>query len=174
MDAFAELFEELRPTMYAVAYRLVGAADADDVVMDSFLKAWQGLPRFRGKAALKSWLFRIVHNCAVDRLRKRERRKTVSLTCDVTERAVERDISESTAATPSEIAAGRDFSQHVQDALATLSTAHRVVLELRYVDGLQYNEIAAATGVSIGTVMSRLFHARRRLRAGLSQKLNET
>jgi RNA polymerase sigma-70 factor (ECF subfamily) len=165
MDAFARLFEEYRGMMHAVAVGLAGADDADDIVMNSFLKAWQALPRFRRRASLKTWLYRIVRNCALDTIRKRQRHAHVSLSGDDTACAVERDVEDCVRGGPDEVAARRDLTAVVQKAMQRLSMEHNSVLTLRYVDGLQYNEIAVATGVSIGTVMSRLFHARRRLRA---------
>ena len=71
MDAFAELFEPLRSMAYAVACRIVGANDAEDVVMKAYLKAWQSLPRFRGGSSTKTWLYRITYNVTCDWLRRR-------------------------------------------------------------------------------------------------------
>jgi RNA polymerase sigma-70 factor (ECF subfamily) len=75
MEAFAALFEELRPMVYEVACRLVGPSDADDVVMETYLKAWRAIPRFNRRAALKTWLYRVTYNCALDFLRSRQRRR---------------------------------------------------------------------------------------------------
>jgi len=73
VEAFAEVFEALRPLVFSVANRLVGPNDAEDVVMETYLKAWQGLPRFRGKSSLKTWLYRISRNCSLDFIRSRQR-----------------------------------------------------------------------------------------------------
>lgn len=166
MEAFAELFEELRPVVYAVATRLVGPDEAGDVVMNAFLKAWHALPAFRRGASLKTWLFRIVSNCALDCLRARARRREEPLNHEIGDEgggglltAVE------TIDSPDSFTDRSDIVGIVRKAMQELSNEHRVALELRYVDGLSYAEIAAATGVSIGTVMSRLFYAKRRLRS---------
>ena len=73
VDAFAELFETYRKLVFSVAYRLVGPNDAEDIVMDTYVKAWRAIPRFTRKAKLKTWLYRITYNCAMDLLRKRQR-----------------------------------------------------------------------------------------------------
>jgi RNA polymerase sigma-70 factor (ECF subfamily) len=161
MDAFAAVFEPLRPFVYAVACRLVGEHDANDAVMDVFLKAWKALPGFRGGASLKTWLYRIAHNCATDRLRKtqRERERVVEES-----EMVERRVADVHQDAPDEALRRREDRALVRAAMAHLSDEHRVALELRYAEELSYSEIAAATGISIGTVMSRLFHAKRKLR----------
>lgn len=157
--AFAEVFERLRPRVFAIATRLVGPAEAEDVVMDTFLKVWQALPQLRRPVVLDWWVCRIAHNCAVDRLRSRQSwagRKDPSV--EVAE------LPDRQTARPDSIAAADDDAVRVAAALQELSPEHRTTLLLRCADGLSYAEIAAATGVSIGTVMSRLFYARRRLR----------
>lgn len=164
MDAFAETFEPLRGMVYAVAYRLVGPDEADDVVMETYLKAWQALPRFRGQSSLKTWLYRIAYNCALDMSRARRRRKEQALTPETQEQGTEAHLRDDRQETPDTIMAREETVDAVREASAKLSPAHRVALELRYSDGFSYSEIAAATGVSIGTVMSRLFNAKRKLR----------
>ncbi len=168
VDAFAELFEPLREMVYAVAYRVVGPNDADDVVMETYLKAWQALPRFGGRASLKTWLYRITHNCAVDFVRKSSRRKERVLTAEE-EEGRERQFADEKQPTPDEVLSQRETVQDVQAALKRLPDMHRITLELRYADGMSYSEIAAATGVSIGTVMSRIFNGKRKLRKILEE-----
>lgn len=163
VEAFARLFEALRPFALAVAARLVGPVDAEDVVMDAYLKAWSALPRFTGRASLKTWLYRIVWNCAADLIRHRNRLREVPLPDPGAPEAPA--ISLQTAPpTPAAHAEGNDLAARVREQVARLPESQRTTLLLRFADGLSYKEIAAATGVSIGTVMSRLFNARRRLR----------
>ena len=162
--AFAELFESFRPLLYRLAYRLVGPDDCDDVVMDTYLKAWRAIPEFGARASMKTWLCRILRNCGLDHLRQRQRRQ--ARRAEATEPTQPDPVDLLPAAEreqPDERAAAADLGQHIRDALATLSEGHRAAILLREVDGLSYREIAAATGVSIGTVMSRLFHAKRNL-----------
>lgn len=164
MEAFLGLFEEARPAVYAVALRLVGIDEAEDVVMETYLKGWKSMPGFSARSSTRTWLCRIAHNCAVDWLR---RRRTVSLP------AQDRDdpdgqgdmamLADPGQRRPSELVAGRELQAAIDSALDRLTPEHRVALMLRFSDGLSYSEIAAATGVSIGTVMSRLFNGRRKL-----------
>lgn len=168
IDAFASLFESLRPMVHAVAYRLTGPNDVDDVVMDSFLKAWKSLPRFRRRSSLKTWMYRITYNCAIDCLRGRQRR--LDRTVSGGEEAVEWSaIADRGEVAPDKALARAETAEAVFAALAKLPAEHRTTLELRFVDGLAYAEIAAATGVMIGTVMSRLYYGKRKLRKLLQE-----
>jgi RNA polymerase sigma-70 factor (ECF subfamily) len=160
-EAFASVFEALRPVVFAVACRLVGPDDANDVVMDAYLKAWQSLPGFRGGSSLRTWLYRITRNCALDRLRRRTRERAWVVHDE--EGGGPPDVPDPGEPGPDARLEQAEERTLVRTAMAQLSQEHRVALELRYADGLSYAELAAATGVSIGTVMSRLFHAKRRL-----------
>jgi RNA polymerase sigma-70 factor (ECF subfamily) len=168
IQAFAQLFEPLRGKIFAVACRLVGPDDAEDVVMDTFVKAWKSLPGFRGGSSLKTWLFRIASNRARDLLRRR--RPTVDATpVDTETRAAWPELTDPTQPGPDELAAENEDGVLLGRALAELPAAHRNALLLRYVDGLSYSEISAATGAAMGTVMSRLFHAKRKLRGAVNR-----
>jgi RNA polymerase sigma-70 factor (ECF subfamily) len=169
MEAFAGLFEPLRPIIFSVASRMVGANDAEDVVMETFLKAWQAIPRFRGGSSLKTWLFRIAHNQAIDWLRSRERQRTQSLADDESGTDPMARLPHPNQKRPDEIVIAEEDRLEVTAALHDLPEEHRIALMLRYSDGLEYSEIAAATGVSIGTVMSRLFYGKKKLQAILKK-----
>lgn len=167
MEAFVELFEPFRTRIYAIAYRIVGYNDADDVVMQTFLKAWQALPRFLGRSSLSTWLYRITHNCIMDIVRDRKRLEEKRLTSGE-QHDVLLELSDPTQVRPDELVAEREIGEIVQLALNKLSPEHRAVLQMRYTDGMSYSEIAIAMGTSIGTVMSRLFYAKRKLMRLLS------
>lgn len=170
MEAFAGLFEPLRAKSLGIASRIVGPDEAPDVVMDAFLKAWKAIPGFNGRSSLATWLYRIVWNCAADHRRANQRRRENRLAED--EDGVEQDISDTAADTPLDNASRRDLARQLEASLDQLSDELRVTLMLRFADGLSYREIAAATGVRMGTVMSRLFHGRRRLK-GLMAKIEK-
>lgn len=176
VEAFAELFEAARPVVYAVACRLVGPTDAEDVVMDTYLKAWKALPAFSGRSILRTWLCRIAHHGAVDRLRARRREVDPSLPAgeDGLDRTLLDTLPDPRQRPPWELADAADTGARIQQALESLSEEHRTTLMLRFSDGLSYAEIAAATGVSIGTVMSRLFNGRRRLMKRLKATKGES
>ena len=168
MDAFAELFEPLRPRIYAVAYRLVGPDDAEDVVMDTYLKAWQALPRFAGRSTLSTWLCGIARHQALDALRRRARREGGRREFrDDTDPLA--NVEDSTLASPSEAVRQNDDQGVVSRAMTALPALHAQILVLRYVDELSYTDIAAALGISMGTTMSRLFNAKRKLREAVRE-----
>jgi RNA polymerase sigma-70 factor (ECF subfamily) len=167
MEAFAALFEPLRVKSLGIAARIVGPDEAPDVVMDAFLKAWKALPAFNERSSLATWLYRIVWNCSADHrragLRRRENRMAEN------EDGTAMDIADIAADTPLDNTSRRDLARQLEGSLGQLSEELRVTLLLRFSDGLSYREIAAATGVRIGTVMSRLFHGRRRLKTLMSE-----
>lgn len=124
MDAFAELFEPLRAKIYAVACRLVGASEADDVVMETFLKAWQALPRFGGRSTLSTWLCRIARNQALDLLRKRQTRDRRETHGKDAERAISM-YPDAGQATADEEITQRERVQAVKRVVARISEPHK-------------------------------------------------
>ncbi len=167
--ALEELFRRYRQPAYRVAYRLLGnEADALDAVQDGFVKALTHLHGFQGRSSFKTWLLRVVSNAALDLGRQRGRREILSLDAPGAG-----DSADAGLLTPDEAASGlerADLRTLLDQALSTLSEAQRQTFVLHADAGLSYREVADATGVSIGTVMSRLFYARQKLRAFLSQR----
>jgi RNA polymerase sigma-70 factor (ECF subfamily) len=168
-DALDELFRRYRQPAYRVAYRLLGhEADALDAVQEGFIKALTHLHGFQGRSSFKTWLLRVVSNAALDLGRQRGRRESVSL-----------DTPQAGEMVPPQLLAadeaGRgleraDLRRLIEHALASLSEVQRQTFVL-YADGeLSYREVAEATGTSIGTVMSRLFYARQKLRTYLNER----
>ncbi|MCK5849651.1 MAG: sigma-70 family RNA polymerase sigma factor [Kiritimatiellae bacterium] len=163
IDAFADLFEELRSMTFAVSCRLVGPTDAEDVVMETYLKAWQALPGFNRRSSLKTWLFRIANNCALDFIRARQRRTKHVVNENDQEPNMIARIPDEKQDAPNTIMERDEIVTMVQNALSKIPEEHSITLQLRYTDGLSYSEIAASTGVSIGTVMSRIFNGKKKL-----------
>lgn len=165
MEAFAALFEPMRPTLTRVAAGIVGDADAEDVVMDALLRVWKALPGFRQSAAVRTWAIRIVRNGALDSLRSRNRRREVPLEQEEEgdEGSSAMDLPDPNTVHPGDAMVAIENRAVVLEAISRLEAVHRKALELRYMDDLSYSDIATATGVSIGTVMSRLFYAKRKL-----------
>ena len=165
VEAFALVFESYRSVVHSIAYRIVGENHCDDVVMETYLKAWRALPKFGGRASMRTWLCKIAHNCALDFYRTQVRHNARFVHTEGSDQVpVLERLPDSTFPTPDREADLHDLGAVLDKALAQLSEEHRRVLLLRDVDGLSYREVAAAAGVSIGTVMSRLFYARRRMR----------
>jgi len=130
--------------------------DARDACQEAFLRAYRALDRFDGQSQFSTWLHRIVVNICIDRLRLKST-GTVALD-DVAGILTSEDD-------PARTVEGLQLGGRIGAALAQLSAKHRTALVLREVQGLSYQEIAQATKSSIGTVMSRLFHARKRMQA---------
>jgi RNA polymerase sigma-70 factor, ECF subfamily len=167
--ALEELFGRYRQPAYRAAFRLLGnEPDALDAVQEGFVKALTHLSGFQGRSSFKTWLLRVVSNAALDLGRQRGRRETLSLNAPGADEAADaRLLTPDEAANELERA---DLRVLLNEALATLSESHRQTFVLHAEAGLSYREVADATGVSIGTVMSRLFYARQKLRAHLSQR----
>src|SRR5207248_3162336 len=153
---------------YRVAHRLLGhEADALDAVQDGFVKALTHLDGFRGQSSFKTWLLRVVSNAALDLGRQRGRRETVSLPGG----GPDGDGDGAGPAVPGEPARRLerdDLRRALDEALATLPEAQRRTFVLHADAGLSYREVADVLGISIGTVMSRLYYARQKLRAFLT------
>ena len=162
-EALNELFGRYRSVAYRVAYRLLGnEADALDAVQDAFVKALTHLHGFEGRSSFKTWLLRVVSNTALDLGRRRGRRESVSFDAmwPVQREAIEPLVND---------AAGRDLERVdlrrlLHEALDQLSPPQRQTFVLYAEAGLTYREVAGTLNVSVGTVMSRLFYARQKLR----------
>jgi RNA polymerase sigma-70 factor (ECF subfamily) len=163
-SALEELFRRYRQIAYRVAYRLLGnEADALDAVQDGFVKALVHLPRFQGRSSFKTWLLRVVSNASLDLGRQRGRREAVSM--DVLRLGGQDDCEPRETAAPERGLEMADLRRQLNKALDQLSAAQRQTFVLHAEAELSYREIADALGISIGTVMSRLFYARQRLKA---------
>ncbi len=168
-EALEELFRRYRTPAYRVAYRLLGhEADALDAVQEGFVKALTHLDGFRGQSSFKTWLLRVVSNAALDLGRQRGRRETVSLPGGGFA-----DGEAAGPAIPADPTRGlerADLRRALDEALATLPEAQRRTFVLHADGGLSYREVADVLGISIGTVMSRLYYARQKLRAFLAER----
>jgi RNA polymerase sigma-70 factor (ECF subfamily) len=164
--AFRELVSRYQRRAYAVALGIVhDSDDARDICQDAFLKAYKGLATFEGDSQFFTWLYRIVTNLCIDHLRKKRGERVEfdethpqDAADDATGIAPQR-----TGFDPQRALADRELRSHIRKALDQLSPAHRAVLVLREVEGLSYQEMADLQGCSIGTIMSRLFHARKKM-----------
>jgi RNA polymerase sigma-70 factor (ECF subfamily) len=168
--AFCELVRRHQKKALAVALGIVrDPDDARDLCQEAFLRAVRGLGDFDGQAQFSTWLYRIVVNQCIDHLRRR-RPDRVELDEGI---AADGDLSElpppSKRFDPARALERRELGHRIADALDRLSPAHRTVLVLREVQGLSYKEIAESMRCSIGTVMSRLFHARKKAQLLLAE-----
>lgn len=162
-DAFRELIETYQDRILTVAARVAGAADAEDVAQETFLKACRNIDRFAGNSALFTWLYRIAVNTARDHLARRRRRPAVALDALAVEPV-------SDAPRPEDPLQQAEVVARVRAALDALPEPFRTTLILREMEGHAYGEIAELLQVSIGTVESRIFRARRKLAVLLGEE----
>ncbi len=166
-EAFDILVTRYRGKIFAMIYHLVqNEADAWDLAQDAFVKAWRALPKFKGKSAFYTWLYRISHNVVYDWLRKKanvvdKREFDETFVGDPT--AENAPTVPKSIDTPEEEAQRHDLRREIEEALGKLSPEHRETILLREIEGLKYEEIAERMECSTGTVMSRLFYARKNL-----------
>lgn len=156
LKAFGILVERYQRRVFTVAYGLVHDADeAQDLTQESFIRAYHAIETFRGSARFYTWIYRITVNLCMDHFRRQGAERS--------HLAAEQSM-DSDPLTPDLVAAQHEMSQAVHQAIQALPPDQRAVIILRELEGLSYKEIARVMGSSIGTVMSRLFYARKRLR----------
>jgi len=166
-EAYRRLVEKYQQRAFAIAYEVVRSReDAEDIVQESFVKAYLSLAEFRNQAAFYTWLYRIVYNMAIDWKRRVQRRGGDPV--EYNEFAGHGEVEESGRFDgPHALLERKERSRRIGGVLAELSDEHRVAITLREIEGLSYDEIARVTGVSKGTVMSRLHYARKKLQRAL-------
>lgn len=168
LDAFNSLVERYQSLVFSLCYRLLGdRAAAEDAAQETFLSAYRALAQFRG-GSFRSWLLRIATNEARDELRRRGRRIAPRSLSDSDDDHEPYDPPDP-GADPAELVAAGIVDTVLLEALAALPFEQRQVLLLADVHGFQYEEIVAITGAGMGTVKSRLFRARERMRAALAR-----
>jgi len=165
--AFDQLVTRHRGKVYAMIVNMIhNDADAWDLAQDAFVKAWKALPKFEHRAQFSTWLFRISHNVVYDWMRK----KKVRSEGELDDQLLDSSRIDSAARTAPKIATRPDEQlvqnerrEEIEKALSQLSDEHRETILLREVQGMEYTEIADIMECSKGTVMSRLFYARKKL-----------
>jgi len=176
--AFRRLVERHQRRAFAIALALVrDENDARELVQDAFLRVHKSLPTFQGGSSFFTWLYRIITNLSIDLHRKPGRQTT-----DIDDARLELDESRDSdfplmarvdGADPHDVVRRKEIAARVQAALDALPSYHRGVIVMREVEGLSYEEMAVAMGVSKGTIMSRLFHARQKLQKALADCYQE-
>jgi RNA polymerase sigma-70 factor, ECF subfamily len=166
-EAFDQLVGRYRTRVFGMIYNMVhNEQDAWDLAQDSFLKAWKSIGRFRSQSSFYTWIYRIVTNVTIDWLRKKQVKGSGAEFDDAIQL---KDIDPASRTVPKADALPhqrmeqREIRARIDDAIAQLSPDHRAVILMKETEDMQYHEIAEALGCSIGTVMSRLFYARKKL-----------
>jgi RNA polymerase sigma-70 factor (ECF subfamily) len=168
-DAFDELVVRYRARIFGMIYSMVHSEqDAWDLAQDSFVKAWKSIKRFRGQSSFYTWIYRIVMNVTIDWLRKKQV-KGAGAEFDDSIQLKEIDPASKTVpkpdALPYENVQRSEIRTQIDQAISQLTPEHRAVILMKEIEDMQYHEIAEALGCSIGTVMSRLFYARKKLQS---------
>lgn len=171
-NAYRVLVERYQRKVYSQCYGMVrNPDDAMDMVQETFIRAFRNIDRFEGTAAFSTWLFRIASNCCIDFLRKMKRAREVdyddAIGREETADGEEVVLPDRLGISPAHVLSRRELMGKIEDALQSLSPAHREAILLREVEGLSYQEMADTLGISIGTVMSRLHHARKNMQKAL-------
>lgn len=164
VNAFEALVLRYQKKVYNTVLRLAGdCAEAEDLSQEVFLKIFKGLSSFRGESSFSTYIYRVAANTAIDALRRREA-PTVSLSTE-NEEGEEFELALPDAGPlPVEILESRERRQAIRAAIDALPEHHRAVIVLREMDGMSYQDIAQAMGLTEGTVKSRINRARGRLR----------
>lgn len=170
VDAFRRLVEHHQKRAFAVAVGILhDSDDARDVCQEAFIRAYKNLSTFEGSSQFFTWLYQIVRNLCIDHLRKRRGEKVAfdeehppGAEADDTGIAPRR-----LGFDPDRALADKQLRARLRDALGRLSPPQRAVIVMRELEGLSYREMAEAMDCSVGTIMSRLFHARKRMQSML-------
>jgi RNA polymerase sigma-70 factor (ECF subfamily) len=169
--AFEVLYRRYNGKVYAIAYSITKNREiALDVVQDAFTKVFRHLGRFKGDSSFYTWLYRITMNLCIDITRKRAK----SQTAEYNDGQREIKDNEVLMDNPGESYRRKELLGHLKSAIDQLPQYHRQVIIMREIGGMSYEEIAQATKVSKGTVMSRLFHARRKVREKMERYLKDS
>ena len=176
--AFRTLMQRYQRKIFSVAFGFLrNREDALDVVQEAFIKVHRHLEKFEGNSSFYTWLYRITANLCIDRLRRARRHKDVEFDDglkheggdDAPVEAVLAGLSQ--FGDPSDMVKRKEILAAVEDALGHLSEKHRSVIVMRELQGMTYEEMAQAMECSKGTIMSRLFHARRNMQKLLRERI---
>lgn len=176
VEAYKIIVLRYQAKAYSIAKNVIkNPSDAEDIVQEAFIKAYRNLSGFRGDSSFYTWFYRITFNLAIDFSRKRYRHVETGVGDSVElsklkYSSTQNNIFQTKLENPEEIVYRSELQQQINSSLNELSAEHRAIIMLREVDGLSYNEISGIVGCSLGTVMSRLHHARKKLQQVLLQK----
>lgn len=170
-DAFRQLVEKYQRRVYSICYGMLkNADDSMDVSQEVFVKVYRYLEKFNFQSTFYTWLYRITVNMCIDHIRKNQRVKNVEYDDGIAREDVSDHVMPSQLGlNPDKVYGQKELREKMLVALESLGEKHRTILILREVDGLSYEEIAEVLNISKGTVMSRLFHARRYFQEAISE-----
>jgi len=163
-DAFAQLVQRHQRRVFNLVFRMLQQyEEANEVTQETFLAAWQGLSSFRGDARFSTWLYRIAYNCCLKQLEQRKKDKALNAAIQA-EHLLDHADKEERASTVLET---HDYQNLVREHLSMLPAKYRVVLVLRHLQEMTYEEMAEILTIPIGTIKTHLFRARNLLKERL-------
>jgi RNA polymerase sigma factor (sigma-70 family) len=171
MPAFEQLVERYHGKIYGLTYNMTSnREDAEDLTQEVFVKAYEALPRFKGKASFYTWIYRIAVNKTINYRKKRNRKRALSL--DQFDQEIKLDDvyhELTTKGSPLRNISLSELQIKLNEAMMNLSEKHRTVVVMHDMQGIPHEEIAKVVGSSVGTIRSRLFYARRQLQTELME-----
>ena len=174
MEAYDKLVEIHRGKIFAMIQNMLyNQADAWDLTQEVFIKAWKALPKFESRAKFSTWLYRIAHNAVYDWMRKKKISSAGEFDDAILTDATVEPSARTTpreSVSPDKAMENSELALKIKDAMAKISPEHRQVITLREIEGYDYKEIAEIMESSLGTVMSRLFYARKKLQTLLQNE----
>lgn len=172
-DAVQTLLERYERRLLAVIVGMVrNPEDAKEILQETFVRAFRNLEGFKGESSFYTWIYRIAMNLAIDHQRRGSKRPLVEF--DETFGVKEDAVGEGSAVLgvdPFKRVRSRELGRKIFEAIESLTPDHRAVILLREIDGLSYEEISDVLECSLGTVMSRLHYARKKLQSRLQEML---
>ena len=173
-NLFESLIRDTYKQAYGLAYRLTGnVAEAEDLVQESFLRAYRFFHRYDQSLPFTSWLYRIMTNAHIDMVRRRGRLKTTSLEASGTDGSTTWELPDMDAS-PDRIMLSHALDEPVQKALTSMTPEFRTAVLLADVEGLAYEEVADIMRTSVGTVRSRIHRGRKQIRTYLLKHAPQT
>lgn len=170
-SAFDDVVARYKNKIYFYLFRMTGnAEDAEDLTQDVFVRAFSNINKFRAESSLSTWLYKIAGNIAIDRFRKTRKASALTVSLDA---PLQRGESEATrdivdlSMSPEVLIGRQELAKYIDAALTSLPPKLRSAVILFDVEGMSYDEVSTIEGIPLGTVKSRIFHARVALREKL-------
>jgi RNA polymerase sigma-70 factor (ECF subfamily) len=167
-EAFRALVERHSRAVYRLAHRMTGSpSDAEDVVQETFLKAYKQLGRFESRANFSTWLHRIAVNCSIDLIRSRPHREAGHDSADLEEMGAADAVNDSGQRTPERLMLSTEVQDRINTAMSTLSRRERAAFVLRHFEGRSIEDISGSLGLKTNATKHSVFRAVRKMRAAL-------
>ena len=172
--SFNKLVDKYHSRIYSLTYQMTSnREDAEDLTQEIFIKAFEALPLFKGRSSFYTWLYRIGINKTINYRKKRNRNRPLSIDAldqDITYNEVYAELDSKDS--PLRHIGLNELQVKLNEAMQRLSLKHRTVVVMHDIEGIPHDEIAKIVGVSVGTIRSRLFYARRQLQADLGEYIS--